>query len=336
MSVKTLNMLAKQLRQRRMEAGALTLASPEVRFKLENDSQDPVDVELKELKDTNALVEEFMLLANISVARKIHSHFPDSSMLRRHPSPAQGNFETLKLALSRFGIEIQTTTSKELSDSLDKCIVKDNPYFNKMVRIMTTRCMMQAVYFCSGTLPPADYWHYGLASDIYTHFTSPIRRFADLVVHRLLAACIGYDKVYSADLTDKVKMTEECDILNYRHRNAQQASRSSVELYTHLFFKDKNVTEDAYVTKVLKNGFCVLVPKYGIEAIIHGDKEKTVGEFDVATGVLKALNENGQPEEIYMFKGVKVNLSCVSSGNGQRSSLVCVLKEPRIVGLIQD
>ena len=77
-----LNGLAKILRARRMERGALTLASPEVRFKLENDGQDPVDVEMKQLKETNALVEEFMLLANIYVAKRIWDKFPDSGMLR--------------------------------------------------------------------------------------------------------------------------------------------------------------------------------------------------------------------------------------------------------------
>lgn len=75
-------MLAKKLRLNRLVRGALVLASPEVRFSLENSSQDPIDVEMKELKDTNALVEEFMLLANIYVAKKISHSFPDSSMLR--------------------------------------------------------------------------------------------------------------------------------------------------------------------------------------------------------------------------------------------------------------
>lgn len=121
--IRVLNGIAKKLKKKRLENGALTLASPEVRFNLENDSQDPVDVEMKELKETNALVEEFMLLANISVAEKIYSKFPDSALLRRHPTPPDSNFEELRRALSEFSISLETTTSKALSDSLDKAVV---------------------------------------------------------------------------------------------------------------------------------------------------------------------------------------------------------------------
>jgi exosome complex exonuclease DIS3/RRP44 len=75
-----------------------------------------------------------------------------------------------------------------LARSLDAAHVDSNPFFNKMLRILTTRSMNQAVYFCAGTLSSEQFRHYGLAANIYTHFTSPIRRYADVVVHRLLAA----------------------------------------------------------------------------------------------------------------------------------------------------
>ena len=71
---------------------------------------------------------------------------------------------------------MDVSSGKALADSLDKAVVPENPFFNTMLRIMTTRCMMQAVYFSSGTLQPSDYVHYGLACPTYTHFTSPIRR----------------------------------------------------------------------------------------------------------------------------------------------------------------
>ncbi|KAJ3262535.1 exosome catalytic subunit dis3 [Boothiomyces macroporosus] len=341
LGIKALNTLAKQLRKKRMEAGALTLASPEVRFRMENDSQDPVDVEMKELKDTNALVEEFMLLANIYVAKKIYDTFPDSSLLRRHPKPPANNFEPLIKAVAPLGIEIDPSTSKTLSDSLDNAVLPSDAYFNKLIRIMTTRCMMQAVYFCSGTLSEPDFWHYGLASPIYTHFTSPIRRYSDLQVHRLLAACIGYEKDYSSDLVDKTKVKEMCDgkmiinlVLNYRHRMAQQAARSSVELYTHLFFKGKTLQEEAYVIRILKNGFVVLIPKYGVEGIIYSSPnpdEPAVLTLNAEENVL--VNGNIR---IGLFNKVKVQITVNEAGEaGQRSKLCLELIEPSIKGMVK-
>ncbi|KAG0260863.1 exosome catalytic subunit dis3 [Mortierella polycephala] len=267
--IRILNTLAKRLKQKRMDMGALTLASPEVRFNLERDSQDPVDVEMKELKETNALVEEFMLLANISVARKVYDKFPDSAMLRCHPTPPATSFEKLEKAVARFGITLDHSTSKALSDSLDNAVIPEEPYFNKLLRIMTTRCMMQALYFCSGSMTEQEFRHYGLATDIYTHFTSPIRRYPDIMVHRQLHAAIDSDVKYGTELTDKETMNELCDGLNHRHRMAQQAGRSSVELFTHLFFKNKVEEEEGYVIRILKNAFIVLVPKYGIESIVY-------------------------------------------------------------------
>ncbi|KAJ3105535.1 aconitate hydratase [Phlyctochytrium planicorne] len=314
-SVKTLNRLAKKLRAKRLVHGALVLASPEVRFNLDNDAQDPVDLELKELKEANALVEEFMLLANIYVARKIQSIFPDSSMLRRHPKPPRTNFETLIKSTEKRGIEIDPSSNKSLSDSLDRAILKDDPYFNKLLRILTTRCMMQAVYFCSGTLPYEEFWHYGLATDIYTHFTSPIRRYADLIVHRLLAACIGYDKTYSSTLTDKISMSELCENLNYRNRMAQQAARSSVEIYTNLFFKGKTLDEEAYIVRVFRNGFAVLIPRYGVEGFVRVDQNAF--HFDP---VAMTLSNNGTAKVFELFGKVRVGIEVQEAGNSNAQS----------------
>lgn len=176
-AVKRLASLARKFREKRIEAGALTLASPEVKFFLDSESLNPTDVQAYALLEANALVEEFMLLANITVAKKILRHYPTLSVLRRHPSPMRAMFEGLISKARSRGFEINIENSKRLADSLDAAQIEAEPYFNRLLRILSTRCMSPAQYFCSGEYRPMDWHHYGLAAPVYTHFTSPIRRY---------------------------------------------------------------------------------------------------------------------------------------------------------------
>ncbi|PFX23563.1 Exosome complex exonuclease RRP44 [Stylophora pistillata] len=277
LSLRHLNLLAKILKQKRIEQGALTLASPEVRFHIDSETHDPVDLQTKELKETNSLVEEFMLLANISVAKKIFQHFPEFAVLRRHPSPPAANYDLLVKAASSKGVQLEVDSAKSLAVSLDAANIPDEPYFNTLLRIMATRCMMQAVYFCSGMLPEEEFQHYGLATPIYTHFTSPIRRYSDILVHRLLAVAIGALDSYP-DLLSKDKTQKLCNHLNFRHKMAQYASRDSIDLHCQLFFQGKAIEEvEAFVLFVRKNALQVLIPKYGLEGTVLLNKEDGPG-----------------------------------------------------------
>eukprot|EP01024_Parvocaulis_polyphysoides_P037208 TRINITY_DN3310_c0_g1_i1.p1 TRINITY_DN3310_c0_g1~~TRINITY_DN3310_c0_g1_i1.p1 ORF type:complete len:294 (-),score=60.91 TRINITY_DN3310_c0_g1_i1:252-1082(-) len=213
-----------------------------------------------------------MLLANISVGKYILEKFRPCALLRRHPEPPNRQFEPLLKAASAIGVTIDTSNSKALAESLDKAKRLDDPYFNKLIRIMCTRCMTQAVYFSSGEFSEKEFQHYGLATPIYTHFTSPIRRYADVVVHRLLSAAIGL-KPLPGSIRDRMNMQGVVENLNTRHRNAQMAGRASVELHTLIFFDNKNVVADARVTRVKSNGLIVFVPKFGIEGPVHFEKE---------------------------------------------------------------
>jgi exosome complex exonuclease DIS3/RRP44 len=254
--------LSKALKSARMAAGALNLASPEVKVLMDSEMGDPVDVESKALLETNSLVEEFMLLANISVARRIYETFHDTAMLRRHGAPPPTNFEMLqKMLRVRRGVSLDVSSSKALATSLDAAQIPNDPFFNTLVRILATRCMLSAEYFPSGTLSQPDFRHYGLATEIYTHFTSPIRRYADVVVHRQLAAAIGYEDLHSS-LRDRAGMESVCKNINYRHRMGQMAGRASVEYFVGQSLKGKKSVEEAYVMRVLKNGFVVFVPRY--------------------------------------------------------------------------
>ena len=317
--MRTLLMLSKKLRQKRMDAGALNLASPEVRVEAESETSDPVDVKTKQLLDTNSLVEEFMLLANISVAGKIYTSFPQTALLRRHAAPPATNFETLAQQLkTKRGFELKTDSSKALADSLDTCNDPIEPFINTLVRILATRCMMSAEYFAAGMHAYPDFRHYGLASEIYTHFTSPIRRYADLIAHRQLAAAIGYEDLHP-NLRSKSKLEGVCKNINIRHRNAQMAGRASIEYYVGQALKGRTLeNEEAFVMRVFENGIVVFVPRFGIEGVI---KLKDMGlvkedsEFDAEEWKLK-IPELGV---IDLFQKVRVKISDhVEQGTGKR------------------
>ncbi|XVF62323.1 hypothetical protein PTKIN_Ptkin08bG0208000 [Pterospermum kingtungense] len=278
--LRSMNALAKIMRQRRIDRGALTLASAEVKFQIDTETHDPLDIGMYQIREANQMVEEFMLAANVSVAKQIRDCFPSCSLLRRHPTPTREMLEPLLRTAAAVGLDLDVSSSKALADSLDRA-VRDDPYFNKLIRILATRCMTQAVYFCSGDLSPPEYHHYGLAAPLYTHFTSPIRRYADVIVHRLLAASLGIDKLPLV-FQDRTQLTSIADNLNYRHRNAQMASRASVELHTLIYFRKRPTDTEARIVKIRSNGFIVFVPKYGIEGPVYlTTREKGSGEWYV-------------------------------------------------------
>uniref|UniRef100_A0A8D0GXL4 Exosome complex exonuclease RRP44 n=1 Tax=Sphenodon punctatus TaxID=8508 RepID=A0A8D0GXL4_SPHPU len=324
-SLRGLNKLAKILKKRRIDNGALTLSSPEVRFNMDSETHDPIDLQTKELKETNSMVEEFMLLANISVAQKIYEEFPEHALLRKHPAPPPSNYDILVKASKSKNLEIKTDSAKALADSLDSAECPTFPYLNTLLRILATRCMMQAVYFCSGM--DTDFHHYALASPIYTHFTSPIRRYADIIVHRLLAVTIGSDCTYP-ELTDKHKLADLCKNLNYRHKMAQYAQRASVAFHTQLFFKTKGVMhEEAYILFVRKNAIVVLIPKYGLEGtVFFEEKDKPKPSLTYNDEIPSLTVED---TTFCTFDTVKVNI-VLDASNIQHQKIRMALVEPKV------
>merc|ERR1719319_1360060 len=168
--------MARKLRAQRFAKGAITLDSAAQKFKLDPDTKMPKECKPYPLYDANHLVEEFMLLANITVAKRILQQFPKMAMLRRHPTPTPVMLEPLVQAAKLRGCTIKIENSKQLASSLDTVALEKDKKFAQLLRMRAIKCMSQAVYFSSGEHEPKEYWHYGLATEIYTHFTSPIRR----------------------------------------------------------------------------------------------------------------------------------------------------------------
>jgi exosome complex exonuclease DIS3/RRP44 len=228
-------------------------------------------------RETNQMVEEMMLLANVSTAERILQAYPAAAMLRRHPIPEQKMFEPLLKAAKACGVDIDTQSNRTLAASLDAAVRPEDAYFNTLLRLQATRCMSQAVYCSSGQYAGPERMHYGLAMPLYTHFTSPIRRYADVIVHRLLSAAIGLCPRHKS-LEDSDHVKSVADVCNVRHRNSQQAGRASVELHTLVFFRKRKIVADARVFKVRANGLVVFVPKFGIEGpvlFVEGENSDT-------------------------------------------------------------
>ena len=308
-SLRILLSLLKKLKQKRMDAGALNLSSPEVKVHMDSETLDPGEVEIKQLLETNLLVEEFMLLANISVARKIYDAYPQTAMLRRHGAPPSINLEALNgmLRVRKPEMSISFESSKALADSLDRCVDPGDPYFNTLVRIMATRCMRAAEYFSSSSFGYPDFKHYGLAVDIYTHFTSPIRRYCDVVAHRQLAGAIGYEPLDTSH-RDKHRMELIVRNINKRHRNAQFAGRASIEYYVGQVMRSNESTQDGYVIKCFNNGIVVLVPKFGIEGMIKLEQlgDASTAAFDEERYELSFTDVGGSRRTVGVFDKVNV------------------------------
>lgn len=239
-------------------------------------------------------------------------------VLRRHPPPKDEALKTLKKLLAKHGIDhFEFGSNKELGDSLTRAVKSDDPYFNQLVRMMATRCMNQAVYFCTGEVQPALYSHYGLAMERYTHFTSPIRRYADVLVHRLLMASLGISAL-PEQLQSKPVITEQCDKINVKHRMAQWAGRASADLHTYMYFNSRGQqSSEAVVTRVRRSGLQVVVPRYGIEGVVPMPE----ADWDVDEEAQVVTNRQDSSVRIEIFRRVVVHIESDNTDFRNRTRL---------------
>ncbi|XP_028812152.1 DIS3-like exonuclease 1 [Denticeps clupeoides] len=275
-ALELLTRLARHLRAQRDKGGALELEGVEVRAQLDSDRNITALVPKQPL-EVHETVAECMIYANHWVARKIQEHFPHQALLRRHPPPRQEFFNRLIDCAKTRGFSIDTRSNKALADSLDQAADPLDPLVNRLLRMMATQAMSNAQYFSTGACPEEQYYHYGLALDRYTHFTSPIRRYADIIVHRLLMSAISAEKESGPNthLVPNKELEELAQQINSRNRAAQIAQKQSTELFQCLYFKDKDpVTDercvaDAVVYSIRANGMLVFVPRYGLKGAVY-------------------------------------------------------------------
>lgn len=241
--IRSLHEIARKRRNSRFENGALRLDNSKLVFAFDENGM-PCGSMIKEQKDSNFLVEEFMLLANMTVAKVISRAFPECALLRRHPEPNLQKLKDLETFCIRHGFELDISSSGQLHLSLEKMRhqLKNDPALFNILVLYATKPMQLAKYFSTGELKDreAEWAHYALATPMYTHFTSPIRRYPDIVVHRQLAAALEAEEIYIKQLRPKMRKGNQNTLPN----------ESSNRCFTSPVF-DKEVAESAIGQKAL-------------------------------------------------------------------------------------
>ena len=258
--INLLNTLAKILRSKRMKEGSLEFFTPEVEFQLD-ESGKPTNILKKEITESNMLIEEFMLLANKTIAERIFSRGNIPFIYRVHDYPDEEKIQEFSRFVKSLGYSFNPKAGKAAGQFNNLMEQVKGTEEEGVINELAVRSMAKAVYSTK------NIGHYGLGFKNYTHFTSPIRRYADLLVHRILDKTLisKTGKHYSLE-----NLTKICEHISATERTAMEAERRSIKLKQLQFLKDKIGYEfSAVISGVMNYGIFVELTDILAEGLIR-------------------------------------------------------------------
>lgn len=319
-NIRKLSQLTQKIRMKRRENGSLAIQKTSLSFDLRGMDHEPVKMYQHSSSVSKKLIEELMLMANMAVAEKIATDHPSIALLRRHPAPDSKMIQLAVRVIKSIlpSVSIGDVTSKSIQEIIHDLKGVDKGLSQAFAHLVL-RSMKNAEYFCIGsTIDPKDYLHFALNVDRYTHFTSPIRRYADIIVHRLLSASLGH---YLPQInTDDVKIIAE----NCTERNVTSriVSEQSQKLFFSFYIQSNPTCFNAIVVNILDRSFDAVLPFLGITCRVY--LEKMSGSFEynnhkndrsltvvwpskrrqmIKTGISVYILVRTVHQEIYKFEG---------------------------------
>ena len=274
----TFNKLATKLREKRMESGSINFHTEEVKFVLDENKK-PIDTYIREQNESHELIEDFMLLANRTVAETFggkESKWKNHTFVFRvHDEPNPEKLNKFILLISRLGYSMDISTRSKLVNSYNKLFQDVEGKGEKnLVEQVAVRTMAKAVYTTD------NIGHYGLAFDYYTHFTSPIRRYPDLMVHRLIERYL----IDGQPSADKKKYEEMCLHSSDMEKQAEEMERQSVKFKQAEYLQDK-------IGQVF-DGLVSGVSKWGVYVELKGNKCEGMVRYEDLPGDYYFLDED--------------------------------------------
>ncbi|SGZ46946.1 CIC11C00000001898 [Sungouiella intermedia] len=312
--IKTFALIAKEFRRQRLEDRSLSL-SPSLTL-LDQLDDEKVRLHLNIFDSTPAalVVAEISHKVNATVASKIHAKLGDEAFLRRQALPTLQKLEGFSRKAANLGVRIDTSTAA----SLEKSILSiQDPVKRQCIETLLYKCLPRPKYYIAGKQDPDNYSHYYLNLPLYTHFTAPLRRFSDLIVHRQVKAVI-YDRPAETP-TDLDALKAIADYCNFKKDCAANAQEQAIHLLLSQTINE--MSEHAgqllvmgTVVQVYESSFDVFIPEFGIEKRVHGDQLPLVkAEFDKTNRILELYWEKGVDSATYIPPDERSSLSYRSS-----------------------